>query len=57
MPQSKSMSAVAGSYGYVAPEYAYTMKVTEKCDIYSYGVVLLELCNRKSRGATTRTRG
>lgn len=25
------------------PEYAYTMKVTEKCDIYSYGVVLLEL--------------
>ncbi|KAK9293099.1 hypothetical protein L1049_021084 [Liquidambar formosana] len=43
MPQSKSMSAVAGSYGYIAPEYAYTMKVTEKCDIYSYGVVLLEL--------------
>uniref|UniRef100_A0A803MU96 CCHC-type domain-containing protein n=1 Tax=Chenopodium quinoa TaxID=63459 RepID=A0A803MU96_CHEQI len=24
-------------------KYAYTMKVTEKCDIYSYGVVLLEL--------------
>ncbi|KAJ4969466.1 hypothetical protein NE237_016167 [Protea cynaroides] len=43
MPQSKSMSAVAGSYGYIAPEYAFTMKVTEKCDIYSYGVVLLEL--------------
>ncbi|KAG6501797.1 hypothetical protein ZIOFF_041681 [Zingiber officinale] len=43
MPQSKSMSAVAGSYGYIAPEYAYTMKITEKCDIYSYGVVLLEL--------------
>ncbi|KAK3197891.1 hypothetical protein Dsin_021306 [Dipteronia sinensis] len=43
MPHSKSMSAIAGSYGYIAPEYAYTMKVTEKCDIYSYGVVLLEL--------------
>lgn len=43
MPYSKSVSAVAGSYGYIAPEYAYTMKVTEKCDIYSYGVVLLEL--------------
>ncbi|TYI16425.1 hypothetical protein ES332_A08G253900v1 [Gossypium tomentosum] len=43
VPQSKSMSAIAGSYGYIAPEYAYTMKVTEKCDIYSYGVVLLEL--------------
>lgn len=40
---SKSMSAVAGSYGYIAPEYAYTMRITEKCDIYSFGVVLLEL--------------
>ncbi|KAI3923477.1 hypothetical protein MKW92_043965 [Papaver armeniacum] len=47
MPHSKSMSAVAGSYGYIAPEYAYTMKVTEKCDIYSYGVVLLELLTGK----------
>jgi serine/threonine protein kinase len=24
-------------------EYAYTMRVTEKCDTYSFGVVLLEL--------------
>ncbi|XP_020096126.1 leucine-rich repeat receptor-like serine/threonine-protein kinase At1g17230 isoform X1 [Ananas comosus] len=40
---SKTMSAVAGSYGYIAPEYAFTMKVTEKCDIYSLGVILLEL--------------
>ncbi|KAH6788762.1 Leucine-rich receptor-like protein kinase family protein [Perilla frutescens var. frutescens] len=47
-PSSKSMSAVAGSYGYIAPEYAYTMKVTEKCDIYSFGVVLLELVTGKS---------
>lgn len=28
---------------FLIPEYAYTLKVTEKCDIYSYGVVLLEL--------------
>ncbi|KAG6475617.1 hypothetical protein ZIOFF_064845 [Zingiber officinale] len=45
---SKTMSAVAGSYGYIAPEYAFTMKVTEKCDIYSFGVVLLELVTGKS---------
>ena len=29
-------------------EYAYTMKVTEKCDTYSYGVVLLELLTGKT---------
>lgn len=32
-----------GSYGYIAPEYAYSMKATEKSDVYSIGVVLMEL--------------
>ncbi|KAM0968295.1 hypothetical protein ACFX2A_016962 [Malus domestica] len=40
---SECMSAIAGSYGYIASEYAYTLKVDEKSDVYSFGVVLLEL--------------
>ncbi|CAN1844609.1 Receptor-like protein kinase HSL1 [Linum perenne] len=40
---TQSMSVIAGSYGYIAPEYAYTLRVNEKSDIYSFGVVILEL--------------
>ncbi|XP_030538908.1 LRR receptor-like serine/threonine-protein kinase HSL2 [Rhodamnia argentea] len=41
------MSRVAGSCGYIAPEYAYTLKVNEKSDVYSFGVLLLELITGK----------
>ncbi|CAN1295801.1 Serine/threonine-protein kinase PBL27 [Linum perenne] len=34
---------VMGTYGYCAPEYANTGRLTMKTDIYSYGVLLLEL--------------
>nr|XP_027088141.1 MDIS1-interacting receptor like kinase 1 isoform X2 [Coffea arabica] len=46
--KNETVSMVAGSYGYIAPEYGYTLKVDEKSDIYSYGVVLVELLTGKT---------
>ncbi|XP_057984287.1 LRR receptor-like serine/threonine-protein kinase RGI1 [Malania oleifera] len=40
---SRDTNTVAGSYGYIAPEYGYSLRITEKSDVYSYGVVLLEV--------------
>ncbi|ONK77437.1 uncharacterized protein A4U43_C02F6520 [Asparagus officinalis] len=42
-----SLSTVAGSVGYIPPEYAYTMRVTAAGNVYSFGVILLELLTGK----------
>ncbi|XP_045824042.1 LRR receptor-like serine/threonine-protein kinase ERECTA isoform X2 [Trifolium pratense] len=34
---------IMGTIGYIDPEYARTSRLTEKSDVYSYGIVLLEL--------------
>ncbi|XP_043705580.1 probable leucine-rich repeat receptor-like protein kinase At1g35710 [Telopea speciosissima] len=41
-PDSSNRTILAGTHGYIAPELAYTMVVTEKCDVYSFGVLALE---------------
>ncbi|EPS63221.1 hypothetical protein M569_11565, partial [Genlisea aurea] len=39
---------IAGTIGYMAPEYALWGYLTEKADVYSFGVVVLEIISGKS---------
>ncbi|GMI95098.1 hypothetical protein like AT2G25220 [Hibiscus trionum] len=41
--QSKNNLKLSGTLGYVAPEYLLDGKLTDKSDVYAFGVVLLEL--------------
>lgn len=45
--ETHATTGVAGTFGYLAPEYAMTCRVSDKSDVYSYGVVLLELISDK----------
>ncbi|XVF86358.1 hypothetical protein PTKIN_Ptkin18bG0033200 [Pterospermum kingtungense] len=44
--QNKNVK-LSGTLGYVAPEYLLEGKLTDKSDVYAFGVVLLELLIRK----------
>ncbi|KAK4576718.1 hypothetical protein RGQ29_027319 [Quercus rubra] len=39
---------IAGTYGYMAPEYAMRGYLTDKADVYSFGVVSLEIVSGRS---------
>ncbi|KAF8041049.1 hypothetical protein BT93_B3078 [Corymbia citriodora subsp. variegata] len=47
--QTQTHTAIRGTRGYVAPEWFRNMPITVKVDVYSFGVLLLEIiCCRRS---------
>ncbi|KAL5213602.1 hypothetical protein ABZP36_002754 [Zizania latifolia] len=49
MNQTKTNTGIRGTRGYVAPEWFKNISVTAKVDVYSFGVILLEIvCCRRS---------
>jgi hypothetical protein len=43
-----SFSKMRGTRGYMAPEWLYNLPITSKVDVYSYGIVVLEMVTGKS---------
>ncbi|XP_027074402.1 G-type lectin S-receptor-like serine/threonine-protein kinase LECRK3 [Coffea arabica] len=52
--QTRTYTGVRGTRGYVAPEWFRNLPVTVKADVYSFGIMLLEIiCCRKSVECTS----
>ncbi|XP_022776137.1 cysteine-rich receptor-like protein kinase 3 isoform X2 [Durio zibethinus] len=51
-PEDKThiSTAIAGTLGYMAPEYVVFGKLTEKADVYSFGVLVIEItCGKRNK--------
>ncbi|XP_004296355.1 PREDICTED: G-type lectin S-receptor-like serine/threonine-protein kinase RLK1 [Fragaria vesca subsp. vesca] len=56
--QSRTTTRIRGTKGYVAPEWFKSLPVTVKVDVYSYGIVLLEIvCCRRNYEADAPAEG
>ncbi|CAJ1948207.1 unnamed protein product [Sphenostylis stenocarpa] len=45
---NSSFSRVRGTRGYMAPEWVFNLPITSKVDVYSYGIVVLEMITGRS---------
>ncbi|KAB2011444.1 hypothetical protein ES319_D09G021100v1 [Gossypium barbadense] len=54
-PDSSNRTVMVGTYGYIAPELAYSLVVTKKCDVYGFGVLALEILMGKHPGELLST--
>ncbi|XP_022934185.1 cysteine-rich receptor-like protein kinase 42 [Cucurbita moschata] len=51
--QTHLSTGIAGTLGYMAPEYLVRGQLTEKADVYSFGVLILEIvCGRRNSSFT-----
>ncbi|KAI4379527.1 hypothetical protein MLD38_005808 [Melastoma candidum] len=48
---------VIGTFGYLAPEYAQSGQITDKADVYSFGVILVELVTGRKAMDINRPKG
>ncbi|KDP26626.1 hypothetical protein JCGZ_17784 [Jatropha curcas] len=58
-PQDKThiTTVIAGTLGYMAPEYVIRGKLTEKADVYSFGVLVMEVVSGRRNNAFVQDSG